>query len=126
VVAVITVKSFGKPIVKVDSSTNSSLTPLKGGVQRTQQGETAAAGNPAASSGASRASSSDADVNLSGLADQLRSLASSGSADIDVAHVESIKQAIREGTLTIDPGKIADGVLETARSLLQQKPSSGG
>jgi negative regulator of flagellin synthesis FlgM len=78
-----------------------------------------------AATGAADASSSgtDASVSLSSLSSHLRSLAASGSADIDVAHVESIKDAIRNGTLQIDAGKIADGVLETARNLL--KPSSG-
>jgi negative regulator of flagellin synthesis FlgM len=56
----------------------------------------------------------------------LRSLAASGAADIDVAQVESIKQAIKDGTLSIDTGKIADGILETARNLLQKPQSSGG
>jgi flagellar biosynthesis anti-sigma factor FlgM len=54
------------------------------------------------------------------------SVAASGSADIDTAHVESIKQAIKDGTLQIDSGKIADGVLSTARELLQNKSSSTG
>ena len=103
--------------MKVDSSSNSNLAPLKGGVQRAQQANTGAAGSTGAGG-------SDADVSLSALAAHVRGLAVSGSADIDTAHVESIKQAIRNGTLTIDPGKIADGVLETARSLLQ-KPSTG-
>jgi negative regulator of flagellin synthesis FlgM len=125
VVADITVKSFRKPIVKVDSSTNPNLTPLNGGVQRGQQGATAPADTAA---GASRtpAPSGDADVNLSALSGSLRSLAASGSADIDTAHVESIKAAIRDGSLTIDAGKIADGVLQTARELLQRNPSTGG
>ncbi|HEY3598456.1 MAG TPA: flagellar biosynthesis anti-sigma factor FlgM [Paraburkholderia sp.] len=109
--------------MKVDSSTNPNLPPLAGGVQRGQQGEPAATGNGAAP--ARSAGGSAADVNLSALASQLHSLAASGSADIDVAHVESIKNAIRQGTLTIDPGKIADGVLETARGLLQANPPAG-
>ena len=70
--------------------------------------------------------SGDASVSLSGLSQHLRSLAASGSADIDTAHVESIKQAIKDGTLQIDSSKIADGVLNTARELLQSKTSSTG
>ena len=111
--------------MKVDSSTNPNLSPLNGGVQRSQQGDTAAAGTSGASAPAPATSGAAADVNLSALAGQLRSLAASGSADIDTAHVESIKQAIREGTLQIDPAKIADGVLETARGLLQGTPPAG-
>ncbi|HTH62501.1 MAG TPA: flagellar biosynthesis anti-sigma factor FlgM [Paraburkholderia sp.] len=102
---------------------------------RTQQGSASVAADSATSSTASATSStstgaadasssgSDANVSLSSLSSQMRSLAASGSADIDTAHVQSIKDAIRNGTLQIDTGKIADGVLETARSLI--KPPSG-
>ncbi|GAB2870090.1 flagellar biosynthesis anti-sigma factor FlgM [Paraburkholderia jirisanensis] len=124
-IADIKVKSFRKPIVKVDSSTNPSLTPANGGVQRGQQGASAPADNAAAAS-RTPAPSGDADVNLSSLSSNLRGLAASGSGDIDVAHVESIKAAIRDGSLAIDTGKIADGVLQTARELLQRNPSTGG
>ncbi|RKP44398.1 flagellar biosynthesis anti-sigma factor FlgM [Trinickia fusca] len=114
--------------MKVDSS-NSNLSTPKGGVQGARQG---AGSTAAASTGASGApapstagqNGGDASVNLSALSAQMRSLAASGSADIDVAHVESIKAAIRNGSLSIDAGKIADGILATARELLQ-KNSSG-
>jgi negative regulator of flagellin synthesis FlgM len=115
--------------VKVDSSTNSSLTPLNNGVQRGQQGDPAAAGTNAARTSASAPVASSggaaADVSLSALASHLQNVAASGSADIDTAHVESIKQAIRDGSLKIDSSKIADGVLETARGLLQGTQPSG-
>jgi negative regulator of flagellin synthesis FlgM len=132
VVAVIRIKSLGKPIVKVDPTTSSDLASLKDAVSRSQQsGETpsaAGATQGAASSAAAAASSASGDtsVSLSGLSQQLRSLAASGSADIDTAHVASIKQAIQNGTLQIDSGKIADGVLQTARDLLQNKTPSTG
>ena len=109
--------------MKVDSSSTSSLTSPKGGVQGTRQGGQAAAG--AAQAGVSSAQAQSADVSLSALSSQLRSLAASGEADIDVAHVESIKQAIADGSLTMDAGKIADGILATARELLKN-PSTGG
>jgi len=108
--------------VKVDSTTTSSLTSPKGGVQGTRAGGQAAAG---AAASASSAAAGDASVSLSGLSAQLRSLAASGEADIDVSHVESIKQAIADGTLTMDANKIADGILATARDLLKN-PSTGG
>ena len=112
--------------MKVDSSTNPNLTPLNNGVQRSQQGETAAAGANAARTPVSSGGGAAADVSLSALAGHLQSLAASGSAgDIDTAQVESIKQAIRNGSLQIDASKIADGVLETARSLLQGSQPSG-
>lgn len=115
--------------MKVDSTTSSNLSSPKSGVQGTRQGDATPATNQGASgapaSGGSH-SAGDANVNLSALSSQLRALAASGAADIDVAQVESIKQAIKDGTLRIDTGKIADGVLETARSLLKEPQSSGG
>lgn len=116
--------------MKIDSSTSSSLSSPKGGVQGARQGDAApvvsAGTTGTAAAGAASAPAGDANVNLSGLSSQLRSLAATGTADIDVAQVESIKQAIQDGTLAIDTGKIADGILETARSLLQKPQSSGG
>ncbi|CAB3805172.1 flagellar biosynthesis anti-sigma factor FlgM [Paraburkholderia fynbosensis] len=116
--------------MKVDSTTNSNLPTLKDALSRSQQSDsTPAAGTAqtASTAAATTASGSgDASVSLSGLSQHLRSLAASGSADIDTAHVESIKQAIKGGTLQIDSGKIADGVLQTARDLLQNKTSSTG
>ena len=116
--------------MKVDSTTNSNLPTLKDALSRSQQSDAppAAGSAPAASTAAPTTSSGsgDASVSLSGLSQHLRSLAASGSADIDTAHVASIKQAIKDGTLQIDSSKIADGVLQTARDLLQNKTSSTG
>ncbi|MBN3767102.1 flagellar biosynthesis anti-sigma factor FlgM [Burkholderia sp. Ac-20365] len=111
--------------MKVDSTTHSSLQTLKDGLQRTQQGDAATTGG-AGTATTTATSSGAANVNLSGLSSHLQSLASAGSSDIDTAHVESIKQAIKNGSLTIDSGKIADGVLATARDLLQKKSQSTG
>jgi negative regulator of flagellin synthesis FlgM len=103
---------------------------LKDALSRSQQGDAASANSSAPSAGtsspATSSGSGDASVSLSGLSQHLRSLAASGSADIDMAHVESIKAAIKDGSLKIDSGKIADGVLNTARELLQNKTSSTG
>ncbi|WP_341313941.1 flagellar biosynthesis anti-sigma factor FlgM [Paraburkholderia sp. IMGN_8] len=117
--------------MKVDSTTNSNLPTLKDALSRSQNSDATAATSNAQSAGTASQSttssgSGDASVSLSGLSQHLRSLAASGSADIDTAHVESIKQAIKDGSLKIDSGKIADGVLETARGLLQSKTSSTG
>ena len=118
--------------MKVDPTTSSNLASLKDALSRSQQsGEStpaASATQGTASTPAPSASgaSGDTSVSLSGLSQHLLSLAASGSADIDTAHVESIKQAIKDGTLQIDSGKIADGVLQTARDLLQNKTSSTG
>jgi negative regulator of flagellin synthesis FlgM len=118
--------------VKVDASTNSNLSALSNALSRPQQSDAASAANTSASSAQNAAAqaapsrSGDSSVNLSGVSQQMRGLAASDSSDIDTAHVESIKQAIKNGTLQIDSGKIADGVLQTARDLLQNKNSSTG
>lgn len=116
--------------MKVDSTSSSNLSSPKGAVQGTREGgqataSAASAGGSTAASAFAAGSGGDASVNLSALSSQLRSLAASGEADIDVAHVESIKQAIADGTLTMDASKIADGILSTARELLKN-PSTGG
>ena len=116
--------------MKVDSQTNSNLPTLKDALSRSQQSDATSANssaqNAVTASQTTTSGSGDASVSLSGLSQHLRSLAASGSADIDTAHVESIKQAIKDGSLKIDSGKIADGVLNTARELLQSKSSSTG
>ncbi|AJZ59679.1 flagellar biosynthesis anti-sigma factor FlgM [Paraburkholderia fungorum] len=117
--------------MKVDSTTNSNLPTLKDALSRSQPGDatnsvTSNAQSASTSSPTTTSGSGDASVSLSGLSQHLRSLAASGSADIDTAHVESIKAAIKDGSLTIDSSKIADGVLNTARELLQSKTSSTG
>ncbi|WP_322104917.1 flagellar biosynthesis anti-sigma factor FlgM [Paraburkholderia sp. J41] len=116
--------------MKVDSSTRNDPRALQDSVARTQDpaasvsaGGTAAPTASAGNAAASGASQGDANVSLSSLSSTLRSLAASGSADIDVAHVQSIKDALKNGTLQIDAGKIADGVIQTARDLM--KPASG-
>jgi negative regulator of flagellin synthesis FlgM len=117
--------------VKVDSTTNSNPPTLKDALSRSQQSDATTADSSAqtaagTSSPTTSGGSGDASVSLSGLSQQMRSLAASGSADIDTAHVESIKTAIKNGSLQIDTSKIADGVLSTARDLLQSKTSSTG
>ncbi|WP_144162248.1 flagellar biosynthesis anti-sigma factor FlgM [Paraburkholderia sp. BCC1885] len=117
--------------MKIDSTTNSKPDSLTNGATRPQQDSLTPAANAAQSAAttaqaATGSAGGDSNVSLSGLSSDLRNLATSGSADIDTAHVESIKAAIKSGTLTIDPGKIADGVLETTRSLLQTRAPATG
>jgi negative regulator of flagellin synthesis FlgM len=117
--------------VKVDPSTRNDPRTLDG-VARSQGDSAgavsaggAATSGAASTAGATNASGTtqgDANVSLSSLSSSLRSLAASGAADIDMAHVQSIKDAISNGTLQIDTGKIADGVIQTARDLM--KPTS--
>ena len=113
--------------MKIDSTTNTKPDSLTSGATRTAQDSLAPTAQGAGTATqAATGSGGDANVNLSGLSSDLRNQAAPGSADIDTAHVESIKAAIRNGTLTIDPGKIADGVLDTTRSLLQTRAPAAG
>ncbi|MGS0893065.1 flagellar biosynthesis anti-sigma factor FlgM [Burkholderia stagnalis] len=106
--------------MKIDSTPNPSpVAPAStGGAARPQAGAASPASAPAADAGST---GGDATVNLSGLSGQLRTASASGDADIDAGLVQSIKDALNAGTLTIDASKIADGVLNTARELLQQQ-----
>ncbi|MEN2471436.1 flagellar biosynthesis anti-sigma factor FlgM [Burkholderia stabilis] len=104
--------------MKIDSTPNPSpLAPTGNGATRAQSGA-APSSAQAADAGTT---GGDTNVNLSGLSGQLRSVSASGGADIDTGLVQSIKDALNNGTLTIDANKIADGVLNTARELLQQQ-----
>ncbi len=71
---------------------------------------------------------SDASVSTSPLSSEMRALqaalAQTGSADIDVAKVAAIKDAIANGQLSIDTSKIADGLIATARDLLSTQSNS--
>lgn len=108
--------------MKIDSTPNpSSVASTGNGATRAQSG-TAQSSAQAADAGST---GGDTTVNLSGLSGQLRSASASGNADIDMGLVQSIKEALNNGTLTIDANKIADGVLNTARELLQQQRPQG-
>ncbi|SOZ68455.1 Putative negative regulator of flagellin synthesis, anti-sigma-28 factor [Cupriavidus taiwanensis] len=87
----------------------------------------AAAGDAARPQAAPAADATDAapsaGLSVSPLAAQVRDisarLAQPTDDDIDTAKVEEIRQAIAEGRIKIDPGKIADGLLATLRELGQ-------
>lgn len=51
----------------------------------------------------------------------LSALRPSSDSDIDTAKVESIKAALRDGSYKPDSGKIADGMLSSARELVQMR-----
>lgn len=109
-------------IVKIESNSNTTLAGLQDNLPRTSQSDAKGAASTVQQSDASPAKNST--VSLSSLASDLR--ASNGS-DIDTAKVESIKAAIRDGSLKMDTSKIADGILSTARDLLQTRtPPTGG
>ncbi|MBB5445041.1 MULTISPECIES: flagellar biosynthesis anti-sigma factor FlgM [unclassified Paraburkholderia] len=63
----------------------------------------------------SAAAAQNSTVNLS----SVFAMHTSSDSDIDTAKVESIKAALRDGSYKVDSGKIADGMLSTARDLLQ-------
>lgn len=109
-------------IVKIESNSNNTLAGLQDTLQRAPQSDAKSAAGSAQQAGASAASNST--VSLSPLSSDLR--ASQGS-DVDAAKVASIKAAIADGSLKMDTSKIADGILNTARDLLQTRtPPTGG
>ncbi|SOZ39696.1 flagellar biosynthesis anti-sigma factor FlgM [Cupriavidus neocaledonicus] len=81
------------------------------------------AARPQAAPAAAAAAAPSAGLSVSPLAAQVRDisarLAQPTDDDIDTAKVEEIRQAIAEGRIRIDPGKIADGLLATLRELGQ-------
>ncbi len=68
-----------------------------------------------------------ADTTVSGtqvkLSDAQARLMQPGTQDIDLSRVEAIKQAIRNGELKMDTGKIADALLQDVQSDAQWLPS---
>lgn len=95
-------------IVKVDTS----LKPLgTGNVSGTRQKVDA---------GKARGGDGAAEVKLSSVSTQLSAAGSSG-APIDGARIAEIKQAISEGRFQINADAIADGLINTARDLLQSQ-----
>ncbi|UQY45672.1 anti-sigma-28 factor FlgM [Erwinia sp. PK3-005] len=65
-----------------------------------------------------KAPASAAQVSLSGAQSQLMT---ADSKDINTARVEQLKTAIRNGELKMDTGKIADALIQEAKSYLQDK-----
>ncbi|WP_118181905.1 flagellar biosynthesis anti-sigma factor FlgM [Paraburkholderia phosphatilytica] len=105
--------------MKIDSSTNPNVLQYQDNQTRTQQNATGSTGT----SGSATTPAAGTTVNLSGLSSHVRSAAASNSGDIDTAKVESVKAALRNGTYQVDSGKIADGMLQSARDTM--KPSAG-
>jgi len=104
--------------VKLDSSTP-GLTPNtlpKNGSQFAAQGNNV----PSIPLPALNASDISGDnVHLSPASATLLASVSDSSNDIDFDRVADIKSAIANGTLRIDPAKIADGLILTTQELIQ-------
>lgn len=75
-------------------------------------------GRPKAEANAARAGAA-AEVQISTASAQLSK--SGSDAPIDSARIAEIKAAIAEGRFKINAGAIADGLIDTARSLLQSQ-----
>lgn len=105
-----------------------SANPLIGPGAAKATTERASTNSAAGSQTASAQASGPSALNMSALASQMSdlqtALAQTGSADIDVARVAEIKQAIAEGRLSINADKIASGLLDTARELLSSQKAS--
>jgi negative regulator of flagellin synthesis FlgM len=93
--------------VKIDSS----LKPVGPGTVNSNRGKVKADSTPAEGA---------AEVKLSAASTQLAAGASSG-APIDGARIAEIKLAISEGRFQINAEAIADGLINTARDLLQSQ-----
>ena len=109
------------------TGTSTSASPLNGGAQRTAQGEASTQGANAPATPTAQTSTAQQNVNLSTLATQLRALGAgvtTASGDIDTKRVSEIKDAISKGKLSFDSSKIADGLIESVRGLLQTPQGS--
>lgn len=80
---------------------------------------TAGANRSKTDASAGHAGASAAEVRISAASAQLSGSASS--APIDSARIAEIKTAIAEGRFKINADAIADGLLDTARNLLQSQ-----
>jgi negative regulator of flagellin synthesis FlgM len=96
--------------VKINSSTpRASTTAAETVTTRTAVGQ---------AYGAAEGGSSSAQVDLSPMSRKLLDMRN-GEGDIDVAKVAAIRDAIAAGRISIDPGKIADGLIASAKELLK-------
>lgn len=89
--------------MKIDSSYKSNLAPL---------------GNRAPAPAAAEPKASGDSVNLSSVANTLQNHAA---PPVDSARIQEIKDAIAQGRFKINPEAIADGLIESARDLIDRQ-----
>nr|WP_248287634.1 MULTISPECIES: flagellar biosynthesis anti-sigma factor FlgM [Chromohalobacter] len=96
-------------IVKISNlhpPTQASQSEKSDAAQRTpRNGDTAQTGSPASITTLSQGNETDT------------------SQDIDAARVDEIRQAISDGQLELDTGKIADGLIDSVRDMLGDTPA---
>lgn len=125
--------------MKIDpnvTSTPNSATSLTGGarsdassqVNQANAGSSAATtASTAASTAATTAAAAGASagvsdpVVISNISAQLNASFAGNTGDIDTKRVSELKDAISKGNLSVDSSKIADGLLDTVRGLLQEQ-----
>lgn len=92
-------------------------------VAPTQTGAGKGAAKAEAASAGSTGSTPAVNVQLSSQAQVLASQVSSASV-FDTAKVEEIKAAIASGTFQVDAEKVAEGLMDTVRDLIQSRKAS--
>ena len=98
--------------MKIDNSVNNAVTALPGeSPARPRAAQKAEAGSAVPTHGGVQ------------LSPQLQTIEKNfaSSEVFDIARVNEIKQAISEGRFTVNPGKIADGLLTSVRDLIQNR-----
>ena len=100
--------------MKIDNSVNNTVTALPGESQ-------ARPARPAQKT--ETGSSVEGQTGGVQLSPQLQTIEKNfaSSEVFDIARVNEIKQAISEGRFTVNPGKIADGLLDSVRDLIQNR-----
>lgn len=81
-------------------------------------GKGASASTTASTNAAQSTQASGVAVTVSTLARGLEKASRSGSADVDVQKVASVRAAIQEGTYVVNPEAIADKLLSNAQEML--------
>ncbi|MCI1004782.1 flagellar biosynthesis anti-sigma factor FlgM [Herbaspirillum sp. C7C8] len=89
---------------------------------QTQARTTAQGGAAAGNSAAATAATSDS-VRLSSTYQALETKGDSKSSSFDAKKVAEIKAAIANGTFQIDPEKVANGLIDTVKTLISARPA---